>query len=528
MERMSGAQTKKRGPNSPNESEKTKVKPSQSSQSSQPSVGASALTMASVLSVMTGAFSGGGAAAAAAVPSDADESDEDTSSQKSVYPNEETNPRNVWEKSNLDESQVRSPKSQNEKKKLEPLFSCTQDGAMRDEIVVEILSKNKKKFTGTITPLEAKHEIYIKCLGYTNHDNFDGVRVNFKGKLIVTFKLIQPINIDELESVENFDFTRVSWANGKKFEDVIACKVKGIRYRPATAGPFDNEKINDGQRVVKIEGCEYRVPEDEILGWLSLYGDVISKLEEDVFRDETGANGNNRTGNYSVMMRLDRDIPQLLPMCGRRIKIYHAGITKLCTHCFGEHRKQHCQTVTKVPWIDYVRNFMDENDCIPIEFYGRWVELVQNAKESNFRSPHNSQNKTLTNFQNEPETENDNDNSQVLKQPAMEDQHTPGSSSGTESENKESQKTNVQTQEIGPEPTKEQFDIPTTTEAYERMVDRLATVGLDKWEVDKAIEAKTTKYNRACREHKKKISERKKADDLKKGKTTRRNSINKQ
>ena len=56
----------------------------------------------------------------------------------------------------------------------------------------------------------------------------------------------------------------------------------------------------------------------------------------------------------------------------------------------------------------------------------------------------------------------------------------------------------------GPEPTKEAFDIPTSQEAYERMVERLATVGLAKWEVDKTIEAKTTAFNRALREHKKK------------------------
>lgn len=39
-----------------------------------------------------------------------------------------------------------------------------------------------------------------------NHDNFDGVRISFRGKLYVTFKLIEPINIDELESVEFFEF----------------------------------------------------------------------------------------------------------------------------------------------------------------------------------------------------------------------------------------------------------------------------------------------------------------------------------
>ena len=52
---------------------------------------------------------------------------------------------------------------------------------------------------------------------------------------------------------------------------------------------------------------------------------------------------------------------------------------------------------------------------------------------------------------------------------------------------------------IRPEPTKEGSEIPTSQETYEPMVDRLATVGLAKWEVEKVIEAKTTAFNRACR-----------------------------
>ena len=80
--------------------------------------------------------------------------------------------------------------------------------------------------------------------------------------------------------------------------------------------------------------------------------------------------------------------------------------------------------------------------------------------------------------------------------------------------------------QVPPVPTKEQFDIPTTEEAYERMVERLASVGLAKWEVDKAIEAKTTAFNRACREHKKLSTELKKKTDPKQATKSRKNSLN--
>ena len=78
------------------------------------------------------------------------------------------------------------------------------------------------------------------------------------------------------------------------------------------------------------------------------------------------------------------------------------------------------------------------------------------------------------------------------------------------------------------EPTKEGFDIPTTQEAYERMVERLASVGLARWEVDKAIEAKTTAFNRACREFKKTNEGKKTHTDPKNTRVTRKNSFKNQ
>ena len=313
--------SKKRGPNSPVESEKNKMKPSSSAPIS---AAAATLSMASMLSVLTGAFSGQGA------PSTVTDSEDETQNAESI-----------WSESNLSKSNVRSPKK--DKGCLKPLFTHHSDGAWRDEIEIEVQTKNSKKFTGTITPTEAKHLIYIGGLKFDNHDNFDGVRISWKGKLIVTFKLIEPINIDELESVEYFEFNRITSIRGKKTDEIIGCKVKGARYRPMTIGAFDNI-TDEEQKVVKIEGCEYRIPENKILAWLGLYGEVTSDLVEDCFRDDvaTETTGNNRSGNYSIMMKLKRNIPQLLPMCGRRIKMYHAGITKLCTQCLGPHKKQTC------------------------------------------------------------------------------------------------------------------------------------------------------------------------------------------
>ena len=51
-----------------------------------------------------------------------------------------------------------------------------------------------------------------------------------KGKLIVTFKLIEPINIDELDAIENFIFICTSTVNGKSLKTslVVASEEFGI------------------------------------------------------------------------------------------------------------------------------------------------------------------------------------------------------------------------------------------------------------------------------------------------------------
>jgi hypothetical protein len=481
--------SKKRGPNSPMESEKTKQSTS---------AVASTLGMAAVLSAVSHVFSNQGASS---IVSDSD----DFQSQTEEGNGNDSDSDNPWTESNLNKSKVKAPRE-----KLKPIFESKRDGAVRDEIEIEINTKNGKKFTGSITPLEIKHKIYIDALKFPNHSNFDGARVGYRGRLIATIKLIEPINIDELSPVEHFEFKRTSTFNGSVREEVIGCKIRGIRWQPNTVSAFENPKVEDGTTVVKIEGCDYMVPEEQIMTWLSHYGEFASELEEDLFKDNEITEGNNRTGNYSIVMKLEHKIPQLIPMNGRRVKIYHKGIEKLCTKCFAGHRKSECRSETKVDWIDYVKHFMELHDFIPRELYGKWNEFVDNPDRRRTGDKRHLP---------EQQTSKDIPKENEIRNPEHERDEQPTLP--------QSQNTNTEEQgHPGPEPTKEQFDIPTTDESYERMVDRFATVGLQRWEVDKTIEAKNTAYNKACREHKKLMTEyKKKRESTKVGKTTRRNSL---
>ena len=190
------------------ESEKNKQKGQSTS------AAAATLSMASMLSVVTGAFSSN---EASSTLSDSEDEYQSQTEQENgnESQNEEAEPTpqgNPWDAPNLD--RLREPRR--EKERVKPKFDHFSERAIRDEIEIEFNTKNGKKFTGSITPLEVKHGIFIHKLCFPDHSNFDGVSIGFKGKLVATIKLVTPINVDELIAVEYFDYIRLSTYRGKR------------------------------------------------------------------------------------------------------------------------------------------------------------------------------------------------------------------------------------------------------------------------------------------------------------------------
>ena len=78
---------------------------------------------------------------------------------------------------------------------------------------------------------------------------------------------------------------------------------------------------------------------------------------EELFVDgglgEPGTQGTNRTGTYVAKVRLHSEIPELVPVDGRRVRISYPGIQILCTNCFGKHHKTKCQSL-KTKFTDYM------------------------------------------------------------------------------------------------------------------------------------------------------------------------------
>ena len=65
-------------------------------------------------------------------------------------------------------------------------------------------------------------------------------------------------------------------------------------------------------------------------------------------------------------------ISQILPMDGKRIKIYHRGIKRMCENCFGSgHYRSVCPRA-KIAWMAYVDYFVVESG-FEEGMFGKWI-----------------------------------------------------------------------------------------------------------------------------------------------------------
>ena len=259
-----------------------------------------------------------------------------------------------------------------QKKTLARVFvTPAPDGAMRDEITVEIQTMNGKPFKGTLTIEEARNGIFRDALDL-NPRLLHGIRFRFSTYPVIKYKMNQQINIDDLHPREYFNFERHYTVRGKTFTDTFECKIGGIR---SSSHQVEESDPDPSVRWVKIEWTEYSLGENQILDWLELFGEKAGELTEDLQHYSDSDADPLGSGTYSIKMRLRKEIPQLLPMWGRRIRIYYRGVQKLCTNCFGHHPRRNCRS-ERVTWVQYCLNFMERNPEIPPEFYGKWWKIV--------------------------------------------------------------------------------------------------------------------------------------------------------
>ena len=270
------------------------------------------------------------------------------------------------------------------------------NGQMRDEFTVECQTLNERPFKGSLTFEEARVTIFHEILGFEINALYS-MRMEYSGCPVIKFKLKQQTNIDDLVNVEYFNLERR--AETSERVDYIQCRVLGIR-RSQTVPHYDGSE-ND-VRWVKIEGCNHQLTEDEIKEGLVPFGELLTPIREDIYADSDSERDIVGNGTYSVKMKLESPIPQFLPMHGKRIRVYHSGITKLCTNCFGKHTRRQCKN-NKVPWIVYVRDFMKMNAELGENYYGKWWDIVDNEFPGYFELQEEINDQPNTTRQEEPQ-----------------------------------------------------------------------------------------------------------------------------
>ena len=253
------------------------------------------------------------------------------------------------------------------------------DGALRNNFTVEILKKNGEDFRGQITNRDAAKLIYLRALRLPKEDLVSVVPA-YRGVPSVLFKLKNIINVDKVfEGKARFSFTRAVPVEGGTREDTYDCNIRGVR----EVGQPQAQRYT----YLKIEGMDYQVDIETIRKWLLMFGNIMSEITEDVEKVDISSDedeGDNfmqdselsfATGIYSVKMLLHRKIPQFLPIGGKKIKIYHRGIDKLCSKCYqAGHNRIQCPNDRR-EWLSYIDRGMQRAN-LDNSYYGGWVERV--------------------------------------------------------------------------------------------------------------------------------------------------------
>ena len=95
-------------------------------------------------------------------------------------------------------------------------------------------------------------------------------------------------------------------------------------------------------------------------------------------------------GTYQVKMRLKRDMPNWVPMYGRKVCFSYRGIKKQCNSCYGPHLRKYCKN-EKMSLEEYADKSRPRNKYVPEQLYGKLAKL-ENIAEQHRKLTENVQN----------------------------------------------------------------------------------------------------------------------------------------
>ena len=250
--------------------------------------------------------------------------------------------------------------------KISPLFESEKKNELSltyDRIVVSPTHFNNRKFSGYLTLEDS--EVIRKAIGLetevfhgTSFDRSDS------GELSITFRLKTLMSEEKIKNNLNSHFWFEKWS-----KEGTLNKIKGCVIYPM---PNEGDRLEYKEKMacrniteIKIEGSNYELKESHITNWLHLYGAVESNLEEEAVvlgnDDEAVLIG---TGSYLVKVNLKHRIPNVIPMQGKKIRIWYSGVKIQCRTCYGYHKKEpKCEN--KISFDSYTSEFKKDNPDLP-------------------------------------------------------------------------------------------------------------------------------------------------------------------
>ena len=71
-----------------------------------------------------------------------------------------------------------------------------------------------------------------------------------------------------------------------------------------------------------------------------------------------------------MKIRLAKNLPNWVPMYGKKVCFEYPGVRRQCNNCYGPHAKKYCKS-ERVGMVNFVKGFSARYNSVPEELYGK-------------------------------------------------------------------------------------------------------------------------------------------------------------
>jgi len=272
-------------------------------------------------------------------------------------------------------------------------FTGNWNRGTTDVINVEILSVNGEEYKGSFKRPEALY-IWTNVLG---QDKTLVHGISFKSiprrSLQIVFRLKNEISIDSTFSRDDFSYNRGEKKPDGSY-DIVCRRILGMKTRQERSQPDRETRTR-----VNLYGCEFDLKKEQILNWMSKFGEIMSEPMDILDRDCPDI----ATGDISIIMKLSKQIPSFLPMYGKKIRVAYRGMSTICSNCYDVgHMRVACEN-ERANYLDYVTMLMS-TERFERSMFGNWAnraEKYQDYKREQNRSRQKNKTKTFETIEEE-------------------------------------------------------------------------------------------------------------------------------